>query len=703
MSADSRREILYGDELSSPAFFLYNRGRMSSQKKKIFFSLFLVLFIAFVFLYLFSKNVFAATPCTDLDPKTETCLYKGKRVDIVDVAKLQAAENAAAAQPSTAASKPSVNPKNAKCDFLEGTCWIKEVLYNIFHLCVWLAEIGMGIFSYVIDVPTFKKIMTNPVIYEIWKLVRDFFNIFFILVLLLAAFATIFQVDKYGVKGGALKKIVLAALFINFSYPIALAIIDFGNVLLYSFVNDIFGGPKISTEVLKNSGLTDIFFSGGFDKSVDIYVYLLSIIAMFIFAVSLLVLSITMLVRLVALPILVMFSPAGFAASAFPGMQKFSSDWWDKLIKYTFYGPIAVFMLLIAFKFLSVFRETSRKDIANSLVGGAGDANNIAAFVYFAIPIVFMWIAITTAQSLSNQTASSAIGWANKARKKLQGWGKKGVKTMWNSTRFPGAAKQWWEGGAKIRGKTAIPYINPKSTKARHAKRDEKAAKLYQLISGDKSAIKDLRDKKTFEQKDEFKKQNTSRSDLVRAMNESGKDPIKARAAALLLSETNDIRTSGELRSALDIFKNDKDKTAKILKDVKFEDLKFKKEDYAEMVKAFDGWEKDTPDKEEAVNDLMENIKGRMKKGGQAQILAQHLIAKGMGAAEAYEEVFKKFNADDLSKQNVTADADFNTYVDKLVKDDAKLYQEALKKMSKERRKIWSGDSSQSNEPQFEV
>ncbi len=428
---------------------------MSSQKKKIFFSSFLALLIAFSFFF-FSEKSFAQEKISK---------------EVRGAAATEAAKNQTNA--STPSGKSNPAPSGGReiggdgCSLVNLPCIAFQViLYGLLKFCVLLASLAGYLFSLVIDVPLFKSLMTNPVVYEIWKLVRDFFNIFFILVLLLAAFATIFQVDKYSVKGGALKKIVLAALFINFSYPIALAIIDFGNVMLYSLVNDVFGVKDASGDVLGVSGIADIFFPKGFDRSVGFGTYFLSIVCMFLFATSFLTLSVLMLVRLVMLPILVMFSPVGFAASAFPGMGKFSSDWWNMLIKYTFYGPIAMFMILIALKFLQTFEGLKKSGVG---VGGAfytSSTGFLSTLVYFTIPIIFMWIAITTAEKLSSQTAGFAGDWGKKARQKLQAWGKKGGmgalgwtgRTIGVTGTYENAKagmKNWWDRDGFVAKRTA--------------------------------------------------------------------------------------------------------------------------------------------------------------------------------------------------------------------------------------------------------
>jgi len=325
----------------------------------------------------------------------------------------------------------------------EDACWpnwfctgIKAFLYGIFTFVAFLAMLAAQIFSYVLNVEHFQSIMGNVVIYEMWRIVRDFFNLFFIFSLLIVAFSTIFQVSKYG----GLKSIwniVLAALFINFSFPIARMVIDVGNVMMYSFINDIFGmtASSLTSGVLSTSGIKDLLLPGGFNSSLDIKFYLIIIVAMFMFGVSFLTLSLMMFYRLFMLPILVMFSPIGFAGSAIPGMSGYSSQWWDKLIKNVFFGPIAVFMVMIAVKFLGTLTTSNiaknQMPLSQDMVNlSAGSGTILAAVVYMTIPIIFFWIAITSAEKLSSEASGMANAFGSKFLKWSGGlpWrGTKGV------------------------------------------------------------------------------------------------------------------------------------------------------------------------------------------------------------------------------------------------------------------------------------
>ncbi len=69
-----------------------------------------------------------------------------------------------------------------------------------------------------------------------WKLVRDIANMFFILIMVAIAFATILRIERYGIKE-LLPKLIIVALLINFSMVLCLVLVDFTNLIAQYFIN----------------------------------------------------------------------------------------------------------------------------------------------------------------------------------------------------------------------------------------------------------------------------------------------------------------------------------------------------------------------------------------------------------------------------------------------------------------------------------
>lgn len=231
-----------------------------------------------------------------------------------------------------------------------------------------------------------------------WEVTRNFSNMFFILFLVIVAFATILRFEKYGIKQ-LLPKVILIALLINFSFVIAAVIVDFSNITANFFISDIKkytgkgflsgefvdslnllktnitlkdcqdlpdtpskdGGPSLREEC-KNA-IANI--SGG-DKFEAVTIFVISstvgsivlLIAAFTFFAG----GILLLIRIVVIWFLLMIVPLAFLCYIMPGLRKMWQTWWKTFLKWCFFAPAYAFFLWLALK-ISI--EGGIKDIAD--------------------------------------------------------------------------------------------------------------------------------------------------------------------------------------------------------------------------------------------------------------------------------------------------------------------------------------------------
>jgi len=73
-----------------------------------------------------------------------------------------------------------------------------------------------------------------------WAIVRDLCNMFFIVILLVIAFATILRVEGYDIKK-MVPKLIIMAILINFSKTICGLIIDAADLIMNAFVSAFTG------------------------------------------------------------------------------------------------------------------------------------------------------------------------------------------------------------------------------------------------------------------------------------------------------------------------------------------------------------------------------------------------------------------------------------------------------------------------------
>lgn len=135
------------------------------------------------------------------------------------------------------------------------------LLYGVFLFVGLFTSVATTMFAYAVD-PQFISgptgLLNLQAVYQMWKFVRDFINIFFILGLLFIAFAFVFQIDSYA-NSKTIIKLILAALLVNFSFPIARVIIDSANVPMYFFLQMILGdGGDASTTLASSLGASNL-------------------------------------------------------------------------------------------------------------------------------------------------------------------------------------------------------------------------------------------------------------------------------------------------------------------------------------------------------------------------------------------------------------------------------------------------------------
>jgi hypothetical protein len=326
---------------------------------------------------------------------------------------------------------------NIVVDTLKGA--FRWLLLAVFTVVGILPSIAVTIFGWATN-PTYisgpSGLLNLPAIYEMWQFIRDFFNLFFILVLLYIAFTVVFQIQKNF--KSMLLSLVIAALLINFSFPISRALIDATNVPMYFFMNQMMAstntvtagdalGSALSASRLKGILVPDF-------GTADIAQLLMAIIFMFLFSITLLVLSVMFVIRLIVLMVLVIFSSAGFAASIIPGMEQYSKMWWDNFWKYALFGPAAMLMLLIAVGFFAVIGDENGNTF-KAIENVAGDISSnksfLASLAMFSVPIILLWMTIGLGQKFAIIGGDVISGYG----KKLAKWGSK-TPALWAGRKY---------------------------------------------------------------------------------------------------------------------------------------------------------------------------------------------------------------------------------------------------------------------------
>ncbi len=326
-----------------------------------------------------------------------------------------------------------------------------EPVFALFRLIGFLIYVAVGLIKWTFD-ESLWKIISSDGVYIGWSVVRDFLNIFFIFFLLYSAFCTVFQISRYHIKSTWVM-IVLMALLVNFSWPITRVMIDISNLgmlyilgdnggksidngILKTFSNESnFAGLMLGVQVEHNSLQNKGFWEkipqywgnvlhGGTSNDIKFkdgqyFLHLfMGIIIGFVFLITFLTIAILLIIRIIVLIVLLIFSPVGYAFAAFPSTRGYASQWWSSFTKQLITGPVLLFCLLLGAVVLQNIQMDKPASMQEDTLAF------IAPFMMYIITIVLIWTGILFTQQIGAIGSGVATNFANKARGKIQGWGK---------------------------------------------------------------------------------------------------------------------------------------------------------------------------------------------------------------------------------------------------------------------------------------
>ena len=291
-----------------------------------------------------------------------------------------------------------------------------------------LLNVGYVLFGLAIKPSTWELFNTDEV-YLLWSTSRDFANMFFVLLLLFSAFATIFQIEKFNYKK-VFVRLVIAALLVNFSFPITRVIIDVSNVPFYSMNNLMFQDNRYEksnatsylNSLLKGSNYQALIkppYANGKAQYPSQAAHLTAIIMGFLFGITIIGMGLLFFIRIIALLILLVLSPLAFVASSFPSSEGLFSKWMDNLLRYSFFAPIMMFILYLASKFafaLNLSNYPIMKELAEKN-GSMVNSEFLSGILMGFVPIFLMWTGMGIASKFSIAGADAVMGKAQSLAK----------------------------------------------------------------------------------------------------------------------------------------------------------------------------------------------------------------------------------------------------------------------------------------------
>lgn len=294
-----------------------------------------------------------------------------------------AAQSAAAQQTPTA----------AKSDTDSAYSGIMVKIMTLFAWLVGVAAITLdnAVYYTVVTMGTFVNGLSAVGV--TWRILRDIGNIFLIFGFLMAGIMTILNIEQFGYSQKMLPKLLIAAVFLNFSLFIAEAIVDTGNLFATQFYTQINGGQMagakdltttailnegISQRIMAQLGLQTIYGAALTNPAVfqagnTWLIGFMGIILFLITAFVMFSLAFILIARFVILLFLIITAPIGFAGWAMPKLSGLANSWWSELTEQTLTAPVLLLMLYIA---LTIITDAS-------FMTGFGSGSNQGGWVGF--------------------------------------------------------------------------------------------------------------------------------------------------------------------------------------------------------------------------------------------------------------------------------------------------------------------------------
>jgi hypothetical protein len=318
--------------------------------------------------------------------------------------------------------------------FLQGVGGVIEIYVKV------LGQLSLKLVEWIIVLASYNNFVNFDAVATGWVVVRDVTNMFFIVILLVIAFATIFDVGDYKMQK-LLPRLLIMAVVVNFSRTICGLFIDLGQVVMLTFTagfRDAAGGNFINAlgidKLLKLDPNAIQNLNSDQYRTV-IGAFFLAGIFITITAVVLAAMALILVMRIVALWFLIVLSPIAFLSKAWPS-GRFGRNygvWWDMFLDNILIGPILAFFLWLSLLTMgnanigatmineSGYRSAGENVQELAVAGSAvGTLENMAQYM---MGIGMLMMSLYMAMKLN----AVGSGIAREADKKLTQWRQGGV------------------------------------------------------------------------------------------------------------------------------------------------------------------------------------------------------------------------------------------------------------------------------------
>jgi len=273
----------------------------------------------------------------------------------------------------------------------------------------------------------------NKAVYEMWVMVRDFTNMFFVLALVAIGLGTALRYGEYQLQK-ALPRLIFIALLINFTPVIVGFFIDAANIVIRFLVSETAGDNLLEMAKKAYDGNINLFKSVFTDSA---YETLATATAQLIFNVIAIIVYILYFLlyffRYVALIILFILSPLAFFCFILPATRGFWNMWWKQFIAWLTVGIAGAFFIFLASQMIGTMWNVD-VNVGSGLFKFFTEFIN--TFVTALVPIVMLVMGFLFSIQTSAMGAQTVIAYSKRAGGQIRQFGeKRGAEMLRTSTR----------------------------------------------------------------------------------------------------------------------------------------------------------------------------------------------------------------------------------------------------------------------------
>lgn len=296
-----------------------------------------------------------------------------------------------------------------------------NIMYSVASL---MTKLAVTFIDAAIQIMLYNSFSNNPVVSAGWAIVRDVVNMFFVIVLIIIAFGTIFGHSRFQWQQ-QVPKLMIFALVINFSKTLCGLMIDFAQVVMLTFANAL--REVAAGNFLQLLGMTDIWkinpqspALAGTDtgdnlaNSFNQFAAAGTAIFMSLAVLgTLIILTVVLLYRVIMLWVMIVLSPLAWFIGGATGIVNSNAyaTWWDKFKCLVVVGPVLTFFLWLTLAVASAGATSTGFNVsATNSSGLVGSIFAMDKFMSFLIGLAMIYAGFDAAQQMCSSMSGSFLG-----------------------------------------------------------------------------------------------------------------------------------------------------------------------------------------------------------------------------------------------------------------------------------------------------